>query len=262
MKAHQVLLTSLVLAGIASTPLAAGEEGVFVTRYYGAALDGTRRWEAVTRISASSEHGAGRYRIVEEGKGVYSGFAVPVQWRAEAEFTSDAQTVTPIAMEKTVTASDGTVLRHETQHFDTAAHKATITFDTAGGKRLKTKTFAYRGEITDYLLLGLYVQKFLERGEREKVFYLASGEPALYKVTARILGEETLVLNGQPIRAYKIYLDPDVGILSPLKVIAPKAYVWHAAEPPYAWLRYRGVESTISSPRVEITTMDTGSEKR
>jgi hypothetical protein len=251
----KIILSLIAIFFAAAAPAAWSEEGkTFETRYYCNGLDGARRWEAVTRITAQARGGKGHYRLIEEGRGRYSPFNVPVSWTAEVEFISNADTITPIALEKTVLSGDGKVLYHEDQRFD--SDKKTVTCEITGAGAPRTKTFAYKGEVTNYLLLGLFTQKFLERGIKERTFYLVSGEPSLYQVTAKVLGEEEIAINGVSVRSYKIYLDPDMGILSPLEVIAPKAYVWHSSRPKFEWLRYRGVESAPLSPRVEMITME------
>jgi len=118
------------------------------------------------------------------------------------------------------------------------------------------KTFKFKDDIVTRLILGLYIQKFLENGETEKTVELVSSEPQLYKVNIRITGEEKIDINGREKIAYKLCLDPDIGLLNIFKFFISKTYVWHSSVPDFEWLKYVGLENTISSPKVEIRTKD------
>ncbi len=78
-------------------------------------------------------------------------------------------------------------------------------------------------------------------------------EPRFYNIELDMMGAEEILLMGKTIKAYKLRLDPDLGIFSFINIFLPDAYVWHYAEGQHEWLRYDGLESGIGTPLVDIS---------
>ena len=74
----------------------------------------------------------------------------------------------------------------------------------------------------------------------------------LYRVTLRVVNKEEVSVNGKKREAYKILIDPEIGFFSPVKAFITKNYEWYSCEPPYEWLKFKGLESSMSSPVVEM----------
>lgn len=227
------------------------EETITVSKYICNDLDGNKRWEAITTIKPQDQ--SGLYIMTENGSGKYSGFDVPVSWRTDTEFTDDGTDITPIHMKKVFTSETGETLFEGIQEFNKEKSTVTCIKRWPGSGREITKTLKFKGDVVNDCLLGLYVERFLGKGDTEKSFYLVSNDPAIYRISARIKNKEDVNVNGIAIGAYKISLDPDVGIFG---AFAPKTYVWHLAKPGYDWLRYKGAEDTIDSVVVEMETLD------
>jgi hypothetical protein len=96
----------------------------------------------------------------------------------------------------------------------------------------------------------------LERGQREEPLVFLSNEPRLYTVKLKVIGEDDITINGIKKKAFKLCLDPQLGALNFVKTVIPKSYVWHSRTPEFEWLRYRGLENSLGSPMVEITSED------
>ena len=74
-------------------------------------------------------------------------------------------------------------------------------------------------------------------------------------MTLRVVKKEEVTVNGKTREAYKIAIDPEIGILNPVKVFITKNYEWYSCEPPYEWLKFKGLESSMNSPVVEMTPL-------
>lgn len=228
----------------------AAEENT-VMKYMCHDLKGSKRWEGVTTIVPQKEKNI--YLLIEEGRGAYSGFKEPVIWKTRMEFFDDGNMMVPIRMKKIFTDENGKTVFEGSQEFDSANSKVVCSKKWTDSKREVKKTLKYKGDIVNDAILGIYVKRFLSNGAREKSFYLVSNDPSMYKISAKVEGEEDVTLNGRTMKAYRINLIPEVGLFG---VFAPKTYAWHLARPGFDWLKYRGCEDTIDSPVVEIERID------
>lgn len=215
-----------------------------------------QRWTATAEISRVPDKGDNIYLLSEKGDGSFSGFRDKISWLAQLNFESNKDTVRPLRMERLVSDKNGKLLARESQEFDFRQGKVGYKYINALTGQQTKKEIDFKGDIANRLMLGLYIQKFLENGRRRGTVYILSSEPRLYRVTIRIVGKEEVDVGGSKRQAYKLCLEPELGLLNVLKIVLPKAYVWHSSEPPFEWLRYRGLENDITSPRVEIKALN------
>jgi hypothetical protein len=106
------------------------------------------------------------------------------------------------------------------------------------------------------MLTGVTVRSMLEAGEKQRTVNIVNEEPAIYSITIRVAGRERIKVNGEERDAFKVCIDPNIGLLSPAKAFIPKNYSWYSCEPPYKWLKFKGLETSIKSPVVEMTALD------
>jgi len=250
-----IFSVSLLLSIYISSNLDAGDD-TFKTRYMCRDLKGNERWNAVAEISACTDKGPDIYKLVEKVKGYYSGFKGEISWVETLEFESNKDTVRPLKTNKKIFDGYGKTVALEYQEFDFINKKAIYHYEYLPVKRKIERTFNFKDDIVTRLILGLYIQKFLENGKTEKIVELVSSEARLYRLNIKIIGKEKMDINGCEKTAYKLCLDPDIGLLNIFKFLISKTYVWHSAAPQFEWLKYAGLENTISSPQVEIRTMD------
>lgn len=221
-----------------------------VSKYVCKDIKGNMRWHAtITRTNK----GNNLFLLTNEGEGTYYGFKEPVKWKALAEILDDGDTIVPIRSINTFMSKDGKAVFEASQEYSSDKSEVTYVKKWLDSGREVRKILKYKGDAVNEFTLGLYVERLLKKGERKKTFYLVSNDPSIYKMSATIVAEEDIAINGSIYKAYKIHLDPDVGIFG---VFAPETYAWHLARPNFDWLKYRGVEDTINSPVVEMETLN------
>ncbi|MFC1479906.1 hypothetical protein ACFL5Y_00440 [Candidatus Omnitrophota bacterium] len=216
-------------------------------------MEGNQRWQANTEIRNKQGN---VYIMTEKGEGVYSSFKGPISWVAEMEFESTDKNVMPLKLVKRVFDEDGNMIRLEKQDYDPVKKSVTCLHEDIPKKISRTKKFKFTKDAVNRQLLGLYAQKMLEKGERIAKIQMVSEEPGFYNMDLSVVGAEDVQINGRKRRAYKLQLDPRLGLLDTVKIFFPKSYAWHSAEPKFEWLRYEGLEGDIRSAQVEVTTED------
>ena len=232
----------------------AGLEGnVYKASYVCNDLKGNQRWQATAEI----RHKEGDiYNITEKMGGIYSGFDGKISWVATTDFESTKDTIKPLNMDQRIFDADGKPIAISRQDFNYVDKVVTCTYEDLVKGTVSRKEFVFSKDIINRLLQGLCGQKFIEAGQTSKEIQVISPEPALYNLEIRMIGKEEIEVNGHKRMAYKLCFDPMLGIFSFVKVFLPKAFVWHSAEPIFEWLKYDGLESSVSSPGVEIISLD------
>jgi hypothetical protein len=258
MKIPRLILIFIFAAAFFCGPGASyayNEGDIYRVTYQCRDLNGNPRWKGVAEI----RHKEGDiYTITEKLEGIYYGFKGRISWVAVTELERTRDTVKPLNMDQRIFDASGKLIAIRKQEFDHTGKTVTCTYDDLIRHTSSTEKFTFTRDIINRLLQGLYVQKFLEKKGTKKEIQLISPEPDLYNLELRIVGEEEIELNGQKRKAFKIVFDPQLGLLNFVKVFLPKAYVWHSAEPPYELLKYRGIETSIHAPIVEIDTIESG----
>ena len=247
-----ILLTVTVLVTVFYS-LASAQNDIFRISYECVDLKDNPRWKAVIEVFSSPEKGQGISTLIERGKGVFGSFKEEISWRAELDYIMKAEQVRIIKSHNDIFDASGKLISIESQEFDYNSNIATFRREDKRSGEVYSDTFKFKEDIINRFMLGLYVQQFLKSGKKEVVIQMLSNEPKLIRCKLYIVGKEDIEINGQSSRAYKLCLDPQLGLLSFVKILIPKAYVWHLAEPDFGWLRYKGLESSLSSPMVEIT---------
>ena len=226
-----------------------------VTKYECFDSRGAKRWTAVTTVKAMPALGERVYQMTEKGEGIYSGYTGKVKWEALLEY-EETDILKPLRSEKTVYDEKGKVLSKETHAFDYANKEMGMKYENfASGKKIDKK-FSFKGNILDNLSLDPYIQTMLENSKKRAKAELVTSDPDFYNVDIRVKSEETIEKDGKKISAYKICVDPNLGLLNVVKSFGPKAYFWHDTKAPHDWLMYRGPEDKTDSPTVEIRVVN------
>lgn len=229
--------------------------GVAVTRQRCSDANGRTLWEsAVTTAPVDGEPGA--YIITEEGRGRYYGFEGETSCRTEAKYTSGSEGIRPCWLKRTVLSSSGKALLEETQDYVAGNGEVRCLVKDLEKGSEKSRTFKYKGSIINKMLTGATVRAMLYAGEKQRAVNIVNDEPAVYSITIRVEGREKITVNGRELDAFKVCIDPNIGLLSPVKAFIPKNYSWYSCEPPYRWLKFKGLEASISSPVVEMTALE------
>ena len=226
----------------------------FTTSYVCTNLEGAPRWTAKVVIRHLTDDPDDIFVLTEDGTGYYSGFEDQISWTSVLRFKSTDDTVRPIIVEKRVFNKDRELLVIETQEFDYTDKKILCIRQDKVKNRETTREFRFSSDPINRLALSLYLQKLLSNGIRERRVDLLTADPSLVSVDIKIIKEEIVDIHNKELPAFKICLDPNLGLLSIFKVLLPKAYTWHLAEGDFAWLRYKGPESSPTSIKVLIET--------
>jgi len=249
MKRALVFITILLAIAVSSR----AEDKGPITRSQCNDLKGNKLWESTTTVVPVTGK-PGHFLLTEEGRGNYGDFKGLTSNKSEFEFISDERRLEPVYLKRQVFSDDGEVIFEEAERFDVGQVECEV--KDLLKKEDKKEIFKYKGDIVNSFLMGFYIERFLGAGEKEMTTYLVNDEPALYRVTLKVVGKEEITVKGEKRDAYKICIDPQIGFLSPVKALLPKNYDWHSTQPPYEWLMFRGLESSIHSPKVEIVSLD------
>ena len=212
-------------------------------------LKGAVRWRANGEIK---NIGPGVYLMTEKAQGVYSSFKGQVSWVSEMKFERTKESVRPMSLDKRVFDTKGRMIRRERQEFDLAGNTGTCIHEEPVRNVSRTIKFKFDRDVVTRLSLGFYAQKFIESGKTSEKLQMVSEEPNVYNVELKLIGKETIDLNGRQMEAYRLCVDPMLGPLNFVKFLLPKSYAWHSAVPKYEWLGYAGLEGGINSEKVKI----------
>lgn len=226
----------------------AAEEAVNMS-YVCRDLKGAERWRAESQIK---NIGPGVYLMTEKAQGIYSSFKGRISWVAEMKFERTNDNVRPISLDKRVFDAKGATIRRETQEFDLAGNTGTCTHEEPAGNVFRTRKFKFDKDVVTRLSLGLYARKFIESGKASEKLQMVSEEPNVYNIELKRIGKEIIEVNGHKIAAYRLCVDPNLGMLNFIKAFFPKSYSWYSAVPKYGWLGYTGPEGGINSEKVKI----------
>ncbi|RPI97990.1 MAG: hypothetical protein EHM32_00375 [Spirochaetales bacterium] len=256
MKKTFVVSAIILCASVIPALSYAGIEGdAYRTSYICNDLKGNRRWTATVEI----RHKEGDiYNITEKMSGFYTGFDGKISWVATTDFERAKDEVRPFNMDQRICDDSGKPIAISKQEFDYKNNTVTCTYEDLVKNTVSEKRFKFSGNIINRMLQGLCGQKFIEAGQTSKNIQVISPEPALYNIQLKMVGEEDVEIGGRMRKAYKLCFDPMLGVLNFVKIFLPKSFVWHSSEPVFEWLKYRGLESSVSSPRVEIISLEKG----
>ncbi len=251
----KITLFLLLILSFGQQSLFAQEPLVKVT-YECFDLKGNKRWNATVQLEKST--GKNKIsRLVERGAGRYGDFEYEIDWTAILEFRSTEDSLVPLLGYRNFYDKQGELIAREEQRYDHKENKVFFSKKDLIKNTKIEKEFRFKGDIVDRMLIEFYIQKFLKNGETRRRVNMLTTAPQLYNLTIRTVGETNVEYNGKEVKALKLCLDPNLGILNFIKIILPKAYTWHAAEKNFEWIKYIGLESSSSSPKVEIKMVET-----
>ena len=78
-----------------------------------------------------------------------------------------------------------------------------------------------------------------------------------YRINIKVLGVEELDLPTGKIKAIKLRLIPDLGLLTGLSgAFIPPTFIWYTEAYPYMWLQYEGLETGLGSSHIKTYVME------
>ncbi|MFA5339903.1 MAG: hypothetical protein WC317_07145 [Candidatus Omnitrophota bacterium] len=246
----KILAVIFMLAATSALYAEGGKTDTF--RYKCVDVKGEKLWESnitVTPVKGEKDN----YLMAEEIKGRYHGSDGITSRTREMRYIKNKERLTPLSMDEKVFSESGKPIRESAHRF--YPDKRTVECevkDLLTGK-VKKKTLKYDGDIINGMVMDDYIEMFLEAGQKKKTAYLLGDDTELYRVTLRVVAREEVTVNGKTREAYKITVDPEIGLFNPVKMFITRNYEWYSCEPPYEWLKFQGLESSLDSPIVEMT---------
>ena len=196
--------------------------------------------------------------VSEQGQGRYHGAATPVAWQAELRVRTDDPAQLRWSTRTVRSLGGSTVAWTVERRYDPASRLLTTTMFRP---LMHRSPRLYRWVIADALLtpdsLASVIRHRLAQQIQSFPCTLVTDEPALYRVTMVVRGEETITVPAGTFRCWKVELVPRLGLMGWLgRAVIPKTYLWHTVQSPYYWIRYEGLESGLRSAEVvmELST--------
>ena len=208
-------------------------------------------------VKRFSRDGKVFYKYTEEGDGDYDKY-LNVTWNIDAEMEGKEDLVYLLYSNRIIRDKDGRVVVKYEKRFDYDKGKIYYTSSDAKGNIIKETTFPIKGYTTDDATMGYFLKTFVAHRDDKKYrrFYLISNEPSLYNITIKVIGTEVLELSTGKIRAIKLRLIPNFGILTGLTgALIPPTYAWYSEKPPYVLLQYEGLEAGLGTSHIVAYTL-------
>lgn len=209
---------------------------------------GAQRWTADWTMEPALEAGRPAIRFTENGRGRFSPYPQPIEWKLEAVWTADKE-FHPLRFEKTITDSNGRTVTTERKVFDLAHH--TVRFERKSAA-VGSVTKDIRAPADTLALEGIAgILRFLPFDNWRPIsFHFLTNEPRLYEMKVELHGKERVKTPAGEFECYRIELIPNLGVLNILHTFLPKAQFWFAASQPHFWVRYEGPENGPGSPGI------------
>lgn len=198
-----------------------------------------------------------RYLLKNSGKGDYSRFE-DIIWTLESETELRGDLLCPLYTIITMNNSDDQMIAFCKKEFDYHEKKIHITQKDYNNKKAKKFDIPFDDPTTDYATMIYFLRPFINdliSGETIR-FNFMSSEPGIYKLKARFIKEDILLVGSQEIETIKIAIRPDMGAFNTiLDRFVPPTLLWFSKKEPHEWLKYEGLESGRGSAHI-ITTVE------
>ena len=192
------------------------------------------------------------YKYTAHGEGDYDEYK-NVTFYIEALVEEKDGLLYPIYSFNSIKNKDGGLVARYEKKFDYAKQKIYYIISDPKEIAVKKAVFPMKGLTVDGPTMIHFLKTFAaHRGESSyKTFYLISEKAQLYRINIKDMGIETLELPAGKIRAIKLRLVPELGLLTGVaKSLIPPTFVWYTEREPYEWLRYEGLETGIGSTHI------------
>ncbi|MDP8266559.1 MAG: hypothetical protein P9M07_06405 [Candidatus Aceula meridiana] len=198
-----------------------------------------------------------RYLLIKSGKGSYGKFR-DVAWTIESETELNQNVLSPVYTAFTISDKNGKNINACKKEYDYNKKVIRITEKNANNKITEKSTLPLKTRTTDYATLIYFLRPFINDLIARKTisFNFLSSEPGLYKLKARFVKEDKLLIGSEEIETIKITIRPDMGAFNLiLDRFVPPTLLWYTKESPHVWVKYEGLESGRGSTHI-ITTVE------
>lgn len=192
------------------------------------------------------------YKYGAHGKGDYDKYK-DVTFYIEAGMEEKDGMLYPLYSINSVKNKNGRLIAKYEKKFDYTKQKIYYTISDIEEKSVKNFTFPMKGLTVDGPTMIHFLKTFVaHRAELSyKTFYLISEKGQLYRINIKDMGSETLEFPAGKIKAVKLRLIPELGLLTGVaKSLIPPTFVWYSEKKPYDWLQYEGLETGVGSTHI------------
>ena len=192
------------------------------------------------------------YKYAAHGKGDYDEYK-DITFDIEAGMEEKNGLLYPLYSINSVKNKDGKLIVKYEKNFDYTKQKIYYTISNSEGKIVKNFTFPIKGLTVDGPTMIHFLKPFVaHRSESAyRTFYLISEKGQLYRINIKDMGIETLELPAGKVKAVKLRLIPELGLLTGIaKSLIPPTFVWYSEQEPYNWLQYEGLETGVGSAHI------------
>lgn len=203
---------------------------------------GDMRWQSSLSTAKMTFNGKPFIYTEEKGKGKYGKDNTYKTWIVRGYYQIGTASITPYEVKLEMKGADGKPVFVLDKSYNYEAKK--VVCDLNGS----TKTFDLNPNTLDRDIMGRLLPNFPFESGEDTNFYLVTHEPALYNITMKLRGKETITVKGKDTECYKLELIPDLGALGFVGAFVPKNYFWYTVSKPHRFMRYEGLESGIGTP--------------
>lgn len=205
-------------------------------------------WQSRIKMVKTADQGKNFLYSIEEGNGDYNNDGRQLSWKSEAYTLISGDQLIPYETTLTVKDGMGKTVRLLEKNYDRQSGQVG-TSDNG-----KQKFFEFKPYLLDKETLASCLRNFPFGSEKTIDFQLLTHEPALYKMSVKSLGKETISKNGKNIDCYKLQLLLDMGALNVFSGFFPKTYFWFESQAPHEFVRYEGLTSGMGTPYIVLET--------
>lgn len=211
--------------------------------------DGRYLWRSTFKSEVVDVNRSKMLRITEDGSGTWGG-KDGLKWHSEAYYTYENERAVPHHTEAVFYDVSGVTVESVKKTYSLDDRK--VFFIKNGEKR----EFDFENDLIDKELLGTAIMNSDLTRRPDFGFNMLTNEPVRYRMALRNLGIQTVLVQGNGIRCYKVQLIPDLGFLGIFATFVPKSYFWYKADPPHDFVKYEGLESGLDSPNIIMEAGD------
>ncbi len=247
MKKSQLFLAGMLITAVAAScaaaplktlPIETGKDSIVAYEK----STGAVRWKSSLSTSKTTFNGKPYIYTEETGKGKYGKDNAYKTWIVRGYYQIGAAGITPYEVKLEMKDTDGKQVFMLDKSYNYDAKKVVCDLNDS------IKTFDLNPNTLDRDIMGRLLPNFpFETGD-DTTFYLVTHEPALYNITMKLRGKETITVKGRDVECYKLELIPDLGALGFVGAFVPKNYFWYTVTKPHRFMRYEGLESGIGTP--------------
>lgn len=205
---------------------------------------GKKLWQSSFNIQKIKHQGKPFLYIEENGSGIYGSDKKFKTWKGEGYFIIKGTQLIPYQVKEVYLDKKGKPVKTVNKFYDQKKKKVLCQVNG------KNKKFDFKLDLIDRQTIATCIMNYPFSEKRDFEFHLLTSMPALFKMTLKYRGVETLKIGKKAIKCYKLEMIPDLGALNIFGAFVPKTYFWYKVAAPHEFVRYEGLESGLGTPYI------------